>query len=159
MTVFVSLFFCFYFYVRHRTYLELISELPWETPKPGAIDVSKARQILDAVSWLGWFHDRSVDHWGVIFWVNKCSITCSSDVAYHAWYAWCQDHFGLEKVKKRLLEYLAVCSLKVRDELNHFATAMCLCICTANLYTQSCWYHHTQTCSYTQPCSPLTLIV
>lgn len=26
-----------------------------------------------------------------------------------------QDHFGLEEIKKRLLEYLAVCSLKVRN--------------------------------------------
>jgi len=53
-----------------RSHLELISELPWEDPKPGDIDVVKARKILD------------------------------------------DDHFGLEDVKKRLLEYLAVCSLK-----------------------------------------------
>ena len=37
----------------NRSYLELVSELPWEAPSPSAnhIDVAKARQILDDVGW------------------------------------------------------------------------------------------------------------
>lgn len=33
-----------------RSHLELISELPWDDPKPSDIDVAKARKILDDVS-------------------------------------------------------------------------------------------------------------
>ena len=53
-----------------RTYLDWLTELPWKTPEPDAIDVAQARRMLDA------------------------------------------DHFGLEKVKKRILEFLAVRKLK-----------------------------------------------
>ncbi|WP_439817313.1 endopeptidase La [Zavarzinia sp. CC-PAN008] len=49
-----------------RTYLDWMVELPWAPPAPKAIDVPRARQILD------------------------------------------QDHFGLEKIKRRILEHLAV---------------------------------------------------
>ena len=53
-----------------RTYLDWLTELPWKTPDPDAIDVAQARRMLDA------------------------------------------DHFGLDKVKKRILEFLAVRKLK-----------------------------------------------
>ncbi len=53
-----------------RTYLDWLTELPWKSPEPDAIDVAQARRTLDA------------------------------------------DHFGLEKVKKRILEFLAVRKLK-----------------------------------------------
>jgi len=53
-----------------RTYLETVAELPWATPDEKAIEIAKAREILD------------------------------------------EDHFGLEKVKKRILEFLAVRKLK-----------------------------------------------
>ena len=45
-----------------RSHLELISELPWEAPKPSAhlIDVAKARQILDDVSRLFFFFFRKI---------------------------------------------------------------------------------------------------
>ncbi len=51
-----------------RTYLEWLTELPWRSPQPSAIDIdiAEARRILDA------------------------------------------DHFGLEKIKRRILEHLAV---------------------------------------------------
>jgi ATP-dependent Lon protease len=49
-----------------RTYLETLAELPWHTSTVDAIDLKRARKILD------------------------------------------QDHFGLEKVKARILEFLAV---------------------------------------------------
>ncbi|MBI1365162.1 MAG: endopeptidase La [Alphaproteobacteria bacterium] len=49
-----------------RAYLETLTELPWAAPEAKAIDIAKAREILDA------------------------------------------DHFGLEKVKRRILEFLAV---------------------------------------------------
>ena len=49
-----------------RTYLEWMSEVPWNNPSGKPIDVSYARQVLD------------------------------------------EDHYGLEKIKERLLEYLAV---------------------------------------------------
>jgi ATP-dependent Lon protease len=53
-----------------RTYLDWLIELPWSRLSEDAIDVAKAREILDA------------------------------------------DHFGLEKVKRRIVEYLAVQKLK-----------------------------------------------
>jgi len=49
-----------------RTYLDWLTALPWTTVSDEAIDIGKAREILD------------------------------------------QDHFGLEKVKRRILEFLAV---------------------------------------------------
>ena len=49
-----------------RTYLDWLTELPWQSPAAGPIDLKRARQILD------------------------------------------EDHFGLEKIKKRIVEYLAV---------------------------------------------------
>ncbi len=49
-----------------RTYLDWLTELPWEIKTEDRIDIAEARQILDA------------------------------------------DHFGLEKIKRRILEYLAV---------------------------------------------------
>ncbi|HEX9182132.1 MAG TPA: endopeptidase La [Burkholderiales bacterium] len=49
-----------------RTWLELMSELPWKGEPQKAVDVAKAREVLD------------------------------------------DDHHGLEKVKRRILEYLAV---------------------------------------------------
>ncbi|KAB8139915.1 endopeptidase La [Chloroflexia bacterium SDU3-3] len=49
-----------------RTYLEWMAELPWNKVTGNAIDVSYAREVLDA------------------------------------------DHYGLEKIKERILEYLAV---------------------------------------------------
>ncbi len=52
------------------TYLETMAELPWQKLTDGAIDLAKARAILE------------------------------------------RDHHGLEKVKKRILEYLAVRKLK-----------------------------------------------
>ena len=53
-----------------RTYLELMSELPWNKSSSEQIDLAKAREQLDA------------------------------------------DHFDLDKVKRRILEYLAVRKLK-----------------------------------------------
>lgn len=53
-----------------RNYLETITKLPWKDEKPAAIDLAKARKVLDA------------------------------------------DHYGLEDVKKRIVEYLAVRKLK-----------------------------------------------
>jgi ATP-dependent Lon protease len=49
-----------------RTWLELISELPWKMDPQQAMDIAEARKVLD------------------------------------------DDHYGLEKVKRRILEYLAV---------------------------------------------------
>ncbi len=49
-----------------RTYLEWLSELPWQVGESEAIDITEARKVLD------------------------------------------EDHCGLDKVKKRILEYLAV---------------------------------------------------
>jgi ATP-dependent Lon protease len=49
-----------------RTYLEWLTELPWSIASAGAIDIAKAREILN------------------------------------------EDHFGLEKIKQRILEFLAV---------------------------------------------------
>lgn len=49
-----------------RTYLDWLTELPWQPPQARDIDIQQARRILD------------------------------------------QDHYGLEKVKRRILEYLAV---------------------------------------------------
>ncbi|MGE0384022.1 MAG: endopeptidase La [Gammaproteobacteria bacterium] len=49
-----------------RTYLECLVELPWAPEDPPAIDIARAREVLDA------------------------------------------DHFGLQKIKRRILEYLAV---------------------------------------------------
>jgi ATP-dependent Lon protease len=53
-----------------RTYLELLTSLPWSKSTGGQIDVARARQVLD------------------------------------------QDHYDLEKIKDRILEYLAVRRLK-----------------------------------------------
>ena len=52
------------------TYLETLSELPWSQLSEDAVDLDKAREVLE------------------------------------------RDHFGLDKVKKRILEYLAVRKLK-----------------------------------------------
>jgi ATP-dependent Lon protease len=49
-----------------RTWLELMSELPWKAEPPQPVDIAQARAVLDA------------------------------------------DHYGLDKVKRRILEYLAV---------------------------------------------------
>ncbi len=53
-----------------RTYLDWLTELPWSVLSPDAIEVARAREILD------------------------------------------EDHFDLEKVKKRILEFLAVRKLR-----------------------------------------------
>jgi ATP-dependent Lon protease len=53
-----------------RTYLDWLADLPWQKETEGAIDLSKAKSILD------------------------------------------EDHYGLEKVKERILEYLAVLKLR-----------------------------------------------
>ncbi len=53
-----------------RTYLDILSELPWQKSTDDEIELDKAREQLDS------------------------------------------DHYGLEKVKKRILEYLAVRKLK-----------------------------------------------
>jgi ATP-dependent Lon protease len=53
-----------------RTYLEWLVELPWKSPEPDAIDMARAREVLDT------------------------------------------DHFGLEEIKKRVLEFIAVRKLK-----------------------------------------------
>ncbi|HUE82294.1 MAG TPA: endopeptidase La [Pyrinomonadaceae bacterium] len=53
-----------------RTYLEYILELPWKKSSEGALDLNKARRILD------------------------------------------EDHYGLEDVKERILEFLAVIKLR-----------------------------------------------
>src|SRR5437763_17128384 len=53
-----------------RTYLELLTSLPWSKSTGEQIDVPRARQVLD------------------------------------------QDHYDLEKIKDRILEYLAVRRLK-----------------------------------------------
>jgi ATP-dependent Lon protease len=49
-----------------RTYLEWLTELPWEAEPQPPIDIAEARRVLD------------------------------------------EDHYGLEKIKRRILEYLAV---------------------------------------------------
>ncbi len=53
-----------------RTYLEWMTELPWNPGAADVIEIDRARQILD------------------------------------------EDHFGLDKIKRRILEYLAVRKLK-----------------------------------------------
>ncbi|XP_074599345.1 lon protease homolog 2, peroxisomal-like [Brevipalpus obovatus] len=53
-----------------RTYLELMTDLPWSKSSPETIDLAKSREDLD------------------------------------------KDHYGLEKLKERVLEYLAVRQLK-----------------------------------------------
>ena len=53
-----------------RTYLEWMTELPWNTQSEDRLDVHAARELLD------------------------------------------EDHYGLEKVKDRIVEYIAVLSLK-----------------------------------------------
>jgi ATP-dependent Lon protease len=53
-----------------RTYLDWILDLPWQTGTEDALDIARAREVLE------------------------------------------KDHYGLEKVKKRILEYLAVRKLK-----------------------------------------------
>ncbi|WP_428936975.1 endopeptidase La [Fontivita pretiosa] len=55
-----------------RTYLTILSELPWSVTTPDKLDLEEARRILD------------------------------------------RDHHDLEKVKRRILEYLAVLKLKQR---------------------------------------------
>src|SRR5262245_23143289 len=63
-----------------RTYLELILELPWKKSSEGAIDLTAAKEVLDA------------------------------------------DHYGLERIKERILEHLAVL------KLNPKARAPILCL-------------------------------
>lgn len=53
-----------------RTYLEWLTELPWQITTPSDVDIKKAESILN------------------------------------------EDHFGLKKIKERILEYLAVMKLK-----------------------------------------------
>lgn len=53
-----------------RTYLEWLTELPWQTASPADVDIKNAERILN------------------------------------------EDHFGLKKIKERILEYLAVMKLK-----------------------------------------------
>lgn len=53
-----------------RTYLQILSELPWSKESPDKLDLTEARAVLD------------------------------------------RDHHGLDKVKKRIIEYLAVRKLK-----------------------------------------------
>ena len=57
-------------YSVHRSYLELVLDLPWDEFSEDKFDLRKARKILD------------------------------------------RDHFGLEKVKERIIEFLAVLKLK-----------------------------------------------
>ncbi len=57
-------------YSVHRSYLELMLDLPWDEFSKDKFDLKKARRILD------------------------------------------RDHFGLEKVKERIIEFLAVLKLK-----------------------------------------------
>jgi ATP-dependent Lon protease len=57
-------------YSTTRTYLEVMSELPWSKSTPDSLDLARARKVLD------------------------------------------EDHYGLERVKKLILEYLAVRKLK-----------------------------------------------
>ncbi len=57
-------------YSVHRSYLELLLDLPWDEYSEDKFDLKKARKILD------------------------------------------RDHFGLEKVKERIIEFLAVLKLK-----------------------------------------------
>ncbi|MEE8437675.1 MAG: endopeptidase La [Candidatus Neomarinimicrobiota bacterium] len=57
-------------YTVSRTYIEWLSDLPWNKSSDDRVDVNEAKRILD------------------------------------------KDHYGLEKVKERILEYLAVRSLK-----------------------------------------------
>ena len=68
-------------YSVHRSYLELILELPWEEYTKDKFDLKKARKILD------------------------------------------RDHFGLEKVKERIIEFLAV--LKIKGDMK--SPILCLC--------------------------------
>ena len=64
-----------------RTYLQILSELPWAIETPDKLDLTEARAVLD------------------------------------------RDHHGLDKVKKRIIEYLAVRKLK---EQAHQAAAKAL---------------------------------
>ncbi|MEE8335500.1 MAG: endopeptidase La, partial [Candidatus Neomarinimicrobiota bacterium] len=65
-------------YTVSRTYIEWLSDLPWNKSSDDRVDVNEAKRILD------------------------------------------KDHYGLEKVKERILEYLAVRSLK-QDQDPHGA--------------------------------------
>jgi ATP-dependent Lon protease len=57
-------------YTVSRTYLEVLTSLPWDTMSPDNLDISRAQHILD------------------------------------------EDHYGLSQVKERILEFLAVHSLR-----------------------------------------------
>src|SRR5690606_8721001 len=57
-------------YSMTRTYLDWLIELPWSKSSADAIEIARAREILD------------------------------------------EDHYGLDQVKKRIIEYLAVRKLK-----------------------------------------------
>ena len=68
-----------------RTYLTLISELPWSKISRDQLDIQKAKDTLD------------------------------------------EDHYGLDKVKERILEYLAVRKLKLRQDKNANVRGPILC--------------------------------
>lgn len=68
-----------------RTYLTLISELPWSKISRDQLDIQKAKEILD------------------------------------------EDHYGLDKVKERILEYLAVRKLKLKQNKNANVRGPILC--------------------------------
>jgi len=68
-----------------RTYLTLLSELPWKKSSVDRLDISKARKILD------------------------------------------DDHYGLDKVKERILEYLAVRKLKLKQDKTASVKGPILC--------------------------------
>jgi ATP-dependent Lon protease len=61
-------------YQMTRTYLELVSELPWKKSTEDVLDLKRARQVLD------------------------------------------EDHYGLEEVKERILEYLAVMKMNPKAQ-------------------------------------------
>ncbi|MFN8110453.1 MAG: endopeptidase La [Thermoleophilia bacterium] len=69
-----------------RTYLEWMVSLPWDTRSEDRLDLSAARDVLDA------------------------------------------DHAGLEKVKERILEYLAVRKLRREREMDDASTGVILAL-------------------------------
>ncbi len=72
-------------YTVSRTYIEWLTDLPWNVTSEDQVDVKEAKRILD------------------------------------------EDHYGLEKVKERILEYLAVRALKQKKDPDGVVRGPILC--------------------------------
>jgi ATP-dependent Lon protease len=85
-----------------REYIETLASLPWNSP----VDRRRLEQEDVASSSSALVEDVESS-------LNEVGVTAAETVDIdHAKTVLDADHFGLDKVKKRLMEYLAVCSLK-----------------------------------------------